>query len=76
MLEFWAFFRNNGPIHGANLQADAAIDAGFKVDPVVRRAFRISRCAGMNAGHRAGIHTIGNPFTNIRNDRVGHGNDL
>ena len=54
------------------MQANAAVNAGGKVNPVPVCSFGIFAGTGVDAGNRTGIHTIGNAFAGISNNRMGH----
>ena len=63
--------------HGGSLDlairmADAAIDAGVKVDPIKVCALAVGTLAEVDASHRAGIHAIGYALADVGNDRVSH----
>ena len=75
-LKIGAFFRQDRAINRADLQTNAAIDAGVEVDPVKIGALLVFAFTGVDACHRAGIDTVGDPFADIRNDGVSHNSDL
>ena len=53
----------NGPRHGTDLQADAAIDTGIEIDPIKARALKVRPLTWVDAGHRTGIDAVGHAFT-------------
>jgi hypothetical protein len=67
-----AFFGDDRPLHRTDLQTNAAINAGCKVNPVPIGAFGIFARAGMDAGNGAGIYAVGNAFADVCNDRMRH----
>ena len=69
-LQVGAFFRNDGPFHRADLQADPTIDAGLEIDPIKAGALGVGALAWMDAGHRAGIDAVGDPFADVGDDGV------
>lgn len=75
-LQVRSFFGHDRVFHGANLQADAAINAGRKINPVEVGAFGVLGITRVNASDWASIDTIGNTFTSICNDGMRHGNAL
>ena len=58
------------------MEADAAVNAGRKVNPVPIRAFAVFARTGVNAGDGTGIDTIGNTFAGLGHNRVGQGSTL
>jgi len=75
-LKLGPLFWHDRSRHGADLQADAAVDAGVEINPIKRCAFAIGTLAGMDAGNRAGIHAISNTFADVSDDGVGHGSTV
>ena len=73
LLKVWTLFSNDGALYWTDLQADAAIDAGVEIDPVEVCPFLVFSIALVNAGHGAGIHTVGDPLANISDDGMCHG---
>lgn len=67
-LQVWAFFWNDRAFHRAHLQADTAVDAGGKIDPVPIHSFQVFVRAWMDTGNRAGIDTICYAFTSFSHD--------
>ena len=74
-LQLGPLLRQDRTLHRANLEADAAIDAGVEIDPVERRALAVGPLAGVDAGHRTGVDAIGHAFAHVGDDRVGHAAD-
>ena len=72
LLQLGLFFGKDGPLHGTNLQADAAIDAGVEVDPIKVCALAVGALAGVDASHGAGINAIGYALADVGDDRVSH----
>jgi hypothetical protein len=72
-LQIRAFFGEDCPFDGTDLQANATVNTGRKVDPEPIGAFGVFTGTGMNTGDRTGIHAISNAFTNVGNNRMGHG---
>ena len=58
--------------HRADLQTDPAINAGVEIDAVVLQTLLIAAGPGMDAGHRAGLNTIGHTHADLGDDAVGH----
>jgi hypothetical protein len=75
-LQVRPLFGHDRVLHGANLQADAAINAGRKINPVEVGAFGVLGITRVNASDGASIHTVGNTFTSICNDGMRHFNGL
>lgn len=71
-LQVWTFFGHDRAFNRANLQADAAVNASSKVNPVPIGTFHIFARTRVDASNRAGINAVSNAFTGIRNDRVRH----
>jgi len=71
-LQIRSFFWNDRRFHWADLNTDAAVYAGGKVNPVPVVALHIFGWAFVNASYWAGINTIGNAFTDISHNRVRH----
>jgi hypothetical protein len=71
-LQVWSFFRHNGILDRTNYQTDPTIDTSIKIDPIPIGTSGIFAWTFMDTGDRASRHTVSNPFTNIRNDRVSH----
>jgi hypothetical protein len=76
LLQIGAFFGENSAFYRANLETNATINAGGKVNPVPIRAFCIFAGTRMNAGDGTGINAIGNAFAGISDNRMGHGKFL
>ena len=72
-LQLGALFWQNCSLHWAYLQANAAVDAGGKINPVPVGSFLVFAGAFMDAGDRASANAIGNPFTDVSNNSVWHG---
>jgi hypothetical protein len=73
LLKIGLFLRQNGPLNRANLEANATVDAGGKVNPVPVGALGIFARTFMDTGNGAGIDAVGNPFADVGNNGVGHG---
>jgi hypothetical protein len=71
-LQFWSFFRHDRPFYGADLEADATIDAGGKVNPVPVSTLDIFTWTFVDASNWTGINTISNAFASIGNNSVWH----
>lgn len=71
-MQFWSFFGHDRPFNRADLQTNATVDAGGEVDPIPIGAFGVFARPFVNAGNRAGIDAISDPFTDIGNDRMRH----
>jgi hypothetical protein len=54
------------------LQANAAVDAGVKIDPIPIGSLLILTRTGMDAGDRTGSDAIGHTFASFGNNRMGH----
>ncbi len=65
-------FWQNRSFYRTDLEADAAVNAGGKVNPVPVCALLIFAGAFMNTGDWAGIYAVGHPFTDVRYDGVRH----
>ena len=72
LLKVRALLGQDGAFHRAHLQTDAAVDAGVEIDPVKVGALFVFSLTLIDAGHGAGIHTVGNALADIGDDRVGH----
>ena len=75
-MKLGPLFWHDRPRHGADLQADAAVDAGVEINPIKRCALAVGPLAGVNARNRAGIHAISNTFADVSDDGVGHGSTV
>jgi hypothetical protein len=73
LLQFGPFVWHDRPFHRANLQADAAVNAGGEVDPVPVGAFDVFAGAGVDAGNGASVYTVGYALAGLGDDRMGHG---
>jgi hypothetical protein len=62
----------NCPFYRTDLQANAAVNAGGKVNPVPVCTLLVFAGAFVDAGDWAGIYAVGNPFTDVRYDGVWH----
>ena len=62
----------NSPFHRTDLQTNAAINAGGKINPIPIRSLGIFPRPFVNASHWAGIYAIGNTFADIRDNRMRH----
>jgi hypothetical protein len=71
-LQIGLFFRQNGPLYWAYLEANAAVDAGGKVNPVPVGALGVFAWSFMNTSDWTGIDAVGYPFTNVSHNGVGH----
>ena len=71
-LEFRLLLWNDRPCHWADLEADAAVDAGVEINPIELGALGIGSAARVNASHRAGINAIGHAFADVGDDCVCH----
>lgn len=72
LLQLRLFFGQNGTFYRAYLKANAAVNAGIKINPVPAGAFFVFTRAFVNTGHGAGIDAIRNAFTNVGHNSVGH----
>jgi hypothetical protein len=75
-LEICSFFRHNGSFYGTNLKTDPTINTGGKVNPIPVGSFHIFARARMDTGNGTGIYAIGNSFTNVCHNAMGHGFSL
>jgi hypothetical protein len=71
-LEIGALFRQDGTLYRTDLETNATVNAGRKINPIPIRTNAIFTRAFINAGYRAGANAVSNPFANIRDDRVRH----
>lgn len=71
-LQIRLFFGQNRPFYGADLQADAAVNAGVEVNPIPVCALLILARPFVDAGDWASIDAIGNAFADISDNSVGH----
>lgn len=72
ILQIGSFFRHDRPFYRADLQANAAINAGSKVNPVPVCPFFVFAWPFMDASNRAGINAIGNALAGIGQNRMRH----
>lgn len=72
LLQLGAFFGDDRAFHRTDLQTNATVNAGGKVNPIPIGALCIFTGSRMDAGNRTGIDAVGNAFAGIRNDRVRH----
>lgn len=73
ILQFRFLFGQNCPLHRTNLQANAAVDAGIKINPVPVSAFGIFTRPFVNTSDGTSVDAISDAFANIGNDGVSHG---
>jgi hypothetical protein len=72
LLKIRLFLRQNSSLYRADLKTDAAVNAGGKVDPVPVGTLGVFAGAFVDAGNGASLNAVGNPFTDVRNNGVGH----
>jgi len=65
-------FGEDRPFHRTDLQANPTVDTGRKINPVPVCALLVFTGAFVDAGDRAGIYTVGHPFTDVRYDGMRH----
>ena len=70
ILQIWSFFRNNRSFYWANLETDATVDTGGKVNPVPISTLDIFAWTLVDTCNRAGINAISNAFAGISNNSV------
>lgn len=73
VLQVGPLFGHDRPFHRAHLQADAAINASGKVDPIPISTLGVLAGAGVDAGNGARVYAVGHAFAGVRHNRVGHG---
>ena len=73
LLKIWTLFRNDGSFHRADLEANAAVNAGVEIDPVEVGSLFVFPLALVNASHRAGIHAVGDALAHVSDDGMSHG---
>jgi hypothetical protein len=73
ILQIGAFFGHDRALNGAHLQTNSAINARRKINPIPIRPFGVFARTGMNARDRTSINAISDAFTNVSNNRMGHG---
>ncbi len=71
-MEAGFFFGENCPFNRANLETNAAINTGGKVDPEPIGPLRVFSRSLVNTTNRAGIDAISYPFTHISHNRMRH----
>jgi hypothetical protein len=71
-LQIWSFFRHNRPFYWADLDADATVNTGGKVNPVPVSTLDIFARTFVDTSNRAGINAISDAFTGISNNSMGH----
>jgi hypothetical protein len=71
-LQVGTLFGNNSSLYWTDLEANAAVNTGGKVNPVPIRSFAVFARAIMNTGDWAGIHTVCNALTHIRHNCMSH----
>jgi len=72
LLKISSFFGDNCPLNWTDLQTNSTINASGKVNPVPVSSFSIFTGTFVDTGNWAGINAVGNAFTNISNDGMGH----
>ena len=72
LLKVRALLGQDGAFHRAHLKTDATVDAGVEIDPVKVGSLFVFSLTLIDAGHGAGIHTVGNALADIGDNRVGH----
>lgn len=73
-LQFGLFFWQDCTLYRADLNADTAVDAGVKIDPVPVSTFLVFTGAFVNTGNRTSVYAVGNALADVGNNGVGHGN--
>lgn len=71
-MQIWSFFWNDRTFYWADLEADPAVYAGCKVNPVPVRTLGIFTWAFVDTSNGASINAIRNTFTSIGNNCVWH----
>ena len=71
-MELRSFHWQDRAFNRADLEADAAVNAGLEINPVILSSFCVFTVSRRNACHWAGVDAIGRPFADICHDRVGH----
>jgi len=72
-LEIGPLFWDDRPFHGANLETNATVDTGGKVNPIPVGALTIFAGSFVDTGHRTSINAVGNALAGVGYDCVGHG---
>jgi hypothetical protein len=72
ILQIRSFFRHDRPFYWADLETDATVNTGGKVNPVPVSTLDIFAGSWMNASNWAGINAISDAFADICNNRVWH----
>ena len=72
LLQVRFFFRQNCAFYRANLQTNAAVNAGIKVNPIPACALLIFTWAFINAGYWASIYAVCDAFAYVGDNSVGH----
>ena len=74
-MEFWLFFGQDRPFYRTNLQTDATVDTGRKVDPIPVVSVGVFSGTRMDAGDGASIDAIRYAFAGFGHDGMGQGVD-
>lgn len=70
LLQIRSFFWDNCPLDWADLDADATVNTGCKINPVPVTPLDIFTRTLMDTGNGASINAIRNTFAGISNNRV------
>jgi hypothetical protein len=72
VLQLGALFRNDSTFNWADLQANAAVDAGAEIDPVPVSTLGVFARTLVNAGHWASVYAVGYALAGVGNNRMRH----
>jgi hypothetical protein len=72
LLQLRTLFWDDRPFHWANLQTNATVDAGLKVNPIPISSLLVFTRSFMDAGNRTSIHTVCYALASIGYDRMCH----
>jgi hypothetical protein len=64
-LEIGAFFGQDGTFYRTDLETNAAVNTGGKINPIPIRTNGVFTGAFINASYWAGANAVSNPFANI-----------
>jgi hypothetical protein len=75
-LQIRALLRQNRPFHRANLETNAAVNTGGKINPVPISALGVFARTLINAGDGTSGDAIGNALADVGDNGMGHGFSL
>ena len=72
MLKLRLFLWQNCTLYWTDLKANAAVNAGGKIDPVPAGSLSVFSRSFVDAGNGTGINTVGDAFANVSHNGMRH----